>query len=86
MNDESPAEPRPPHLRPNPSAAVGLFALLLAVPILYVLSMGPVVAISEKTGRGGEAVKTFYAPIIWLHNHTILAKPLEWYAALWGWN
>jgi hypothetical protein len=51
-----------------------------------VLSIGPVVAIAERanTTQGLELLKTVYAPVIWLHDHTILRKPLEAYVELWG--
>jgi len=74
----------------SPSRGSGVVPLVLAililVPIFYVLSVGPVVAIIEKTGRGREAAVIFYAPVIWLHDNTPLEKPLERYAELWGWN
>jgi hypothetical protein len=63
-----------------------LLAILILVPILYVLSIGPVVAVVEKTGTGREAVVIFYAPVIWLHDNTPLEKPLEKYAEFWGWH
>jgi len=64
-----------------------IIAVALLMPILYVLSMGPVVALVEKTGgRGREASRTFYAPVIWLHDNTFLKKPLEYYGELWGWH
>ncbi len=65
---------------------VVLAIFVLLSPILYVLSMGPVVAISEQTGTGREAMEIVYYPVIWLHDNTPLEKPLEWYGALWGWS
>ncbi len=62
----------------------GAAGLLVALPLLYVLSIGPVAMFSMKTGwsmRGGEVL---YAPVIWLHDHTILKRPLEAYVELWG--
>ena len=61
------------------------YALLL-LPVLYVLSIGPVVAAVKRTGKGEDAAMSFYAPVIWLHNNTPLEKPLEWDAELWGWK
>lgn len=74
----------------SPSRGSGVVPLVLAilvlVPILYVLSIGPVVAVLKKTGTGEEAVLVFYAPVIWLHENTPLKEPLEKYGELWGWH
>jgi hypothetical protein len=61
-------------------------AILLAVPLLYVLSIGPVGAVIEKIPSSRGAVQRFYFPLIWLHDNTASKKPLEWYAGLWGWH
>jgi hypothetical protein len=66
--------------------ATALVVVLLASPFLYVLSIGPVVAIVEKTGVGRDAAQMFYAPVVWLHDHTPLKEPLEAYAQMWGWR
>ena len=66
-----------------------LILLVLAIPVLYVLSIGPAVPLLEATSndRVAEAVfETVYSPVIWLHGHTFLKQPLETYAALWGWH
>lgn len=66
---------------------VGIAAPLLALlPVLYVLSIGPVVAVVEKTGVGEEAAHALYLPVVWLHDHTPLEKPLEKWGELWGWQ
>jgi hypothetical protein len=57
---------------------------LAALPLLYVLSMGPVALMAEKTRLPSRPVKAFYTPLIWLHDHTFLKQPLEWYVGLWG--
>jgi hypothetical protein len=57
---------------------------LLAAPLLYILSIGPVAAIWVKTQSRVAPLETFYAPVIWLHDHTPLKEPLEWYVELWG--
>ena len=75
----------PESKRTGSGAAVALLIAIL-LPILYVLSIGPVVALVEKTGVGDEAARVFYAPVIWLHDNTPLEKPLEAYAELWGWR
>ena len=61
-------------------------SLLALVPLLYVLSMGPAVAVAGKNQSNEAAIRAVYAPVIWLHHHTALAKPLEMYAKLWGWS
>jgi hypothetical protein len=57
---------------------------LAALPMLYVLSIGPVVMIADKAGLSPRPFRKFYAPVIWLHDHTVLKQPIEWYAELWG--
>ena len=54
--------------------------------LLYVSSVGPVAAITQKTSgpRGGVVIRQIYAPLIWLHQHTVLKKPLEVYVGFWG--
>lgn len=56
---------------------------LLLAPVFYVLSTGPVVAYGIDT-IGRDNLRTFYAPVVWLHEHTPLAGPLEKYWAWWG--
>jgi hypothetical protein len=67
-------------------AAAALVVVVLILPVLYVLSIGPVVAVLEKMGAGHEMAEVFYAPVIWLHDHTLLKEPLEAYAQMWGWH
>ena len=63
------------------SVAIGcLFALVL----IYVLSVGPVALYCEKMHSDAPAVRQFYLPLIWLHDHTVLRRPLEMYLELWG--
>jgi hypothetical protein len=62
------------------SVVIGcLFALVL----VYVLSIGPVALWCEKTHSDPVWVRQFYFPLIWLHNHTVLQRPLEVYLKLW---
>ena len=58
--------------------------VFIAVPLLYVLSVGPVAKMVTINGSSGETVRLIYAPVIWLHDHTLLEKPLESYVAFWG--
>jgi hypothetical protein len=59
-------------------------AVLALLPLLYVLSIGPVVAVWHRAGGNMDAVWAVYFPIILLHDQTPLRKPLEWYMRLWG--
>lgn len=64
-------------------------AVLLMAPVVYVLSFGPAdYAMKCCNARGVKIVLTVYAPVVWLHDHTLLREPLEWYAAFWtpGWK
>ena len=54
--------------------------------VLYVLSIGPVVAFLDRS-RPSPAIdqyfEAFYVPVVWLHDHTPLEKPLEKYLDWW---
>ena len=56
--------------------------------LFYVLSLGPVYYLDVNRevdfGCSFEALHQFYAPVYWLHDHTLLATPLHAYAAHWG--
>jgi hypothetical protein len=59
---------------------------LIALPLLYVFSVGPVSYFAARSGGTAswlDAAKTVYAPLIWLHDNTPLKKPLEWYTQKW---
>jgi hypothetical protein len=59
---------------------------VLAAPLLYLLSIGQMAGVAERT-NSTESLKLLmavYALVIWLHDHTILMKPLEAYVELWG--
>jgi len=56
--------------------------LALVIPLLYVLNIGP--AIKYLSGSPfTDALEILYAPVIWLHENTLLIEPLEDYAKLW---
>lgn len=57
--------------------------LALAAPLLDVLSCGPAVYFSERAGVGSAVFEPVYAPLFWLHEHTIAEKPLDAYANFW---
>jgi hypothetical protein len=60
-------------------------AVLVASPLLYLLSIGPAGGLVEAGHLMRGRFHTLYMPVIWLHDQTLLQEPLEWYAALWGW-
>lgn len=72
---------------PSDRRASGLEVVVIAVlalPVLYVLSVGPVVKVAQWLDLDGDRLKTAYAPLIYLHDHTPMKKPLEWYIGVWG--
>lgn len=78
-----------PHSQPQHETSSGggwVFALLLLMPVLYVLSIGPMALLADKGVLPREPVREFYKPVVWLHDHTPLARPLEWYGEVWGWH
>jgi len=57
----------------------------MLLPVLYVLSIGPVAATFKMMGKPPPSyLMQFYHPVRWLHEHTPLKKPLEVYVKLWG--
>lgn len=68
--------------------AVGLMLL----PVIYILSTGPVVWMSlhhylPETGMLGEAIDLYYVPANWLldwYPNSPPGKALLWYLTLWG--
>jgi len=59
-------------------------AWLVAMPIVYVLSIGPVGLIAKNHPGETAILRKVYAPVIWLHENTPLRKPLEMYVGLFG--
>lgn len=62
-------------------------ALVVLVPFVYVLSVGPVIKILSSTGHPAASerfIETFYYPLILLYDNTPLKRPLEKYLRLWG--
>lgn len=58
--------------------------IVLLLPLLYVLSIGPVArCAAARPDDDHAALERFYAPVVWLHDHTFLEQPLEWYVNLW---
>jgi len=50
---------------------------------LYGVSIGPAVGLLNWLPLDDTAVRWFYSPISWLHEHTFLRAPLEWYVGSW---
>ena len=64
-----------------------LFLLLLALPVVYVGSLGPVVYMQERgvipKPYPPEMAK-FYEPVEWLYSHDSLKGPIEYYLQFWS--
>ncbi len=68
----------------NNTIAITTF-IIGVVPIIYILSIGPVWFFYEKYNLSHAYEKyfaTFYAPVEWLYQNTPLKKPLEYYGKL----
>lgn len=65
------------------------FALLTLLPLLYVLSTGPVLMMDRRMnkpawGIPSTGVLTFYKPLVWLCDHvTPIGFAIEKYVHLW---
>jgi len=58
---------------------------LLLVPLIYFLSIGPVLLMFKHSPNPPtNALRGFYYPVVLLHDHTFLMKPIEAYCDLWG--
>ena len=58
--------------------------MLLSVLLLYLLSTGPLDVLIRTGVISRESYFLVpFEPIRWLHAHTPLEKPLEWYVAPW---
>jgi hypothetical protein len=60
-----------------------VIVVLFTLVLVYILSIGPVVLYTEKTHGDFATIHQFYAPLDWLHDHTVLRKPLEMWVELW---
>ena len=61
-----------------------LVLMVVVVPFVYVLSVGPVAWFFETMHWDISTARQLYKPVRWLHDHTFLKEPLEWYLALFG--
>lgn len=67
---------------------VGLTFVVLMIcallPLLYFLSIGPVLLLFRKTGSDLQLLNYIYAPVVWLYHHCEPLQPLmDWYVKLW---
>ncbi len=61
-----------------------VIAIAITLPLLYVLSFGPAIAVVQKHPKCVPAFQEFYLPVIWLEEHTALRRPLDFYCRFWG--
>jgi hypothetical protein len=79
-------EANEPHGRGSKLALITTAAVVL--PLLYVLSIGPVALVLNKTHDFGgliseKPLEAFYAPVVWLAMNTPLRRPLDAYMRFW---
>ena len=75
MDAEHPTSPR--HLLGRVAAT------LLALLLLYPLSMGPAIYVAVKLRTGFRFQNRFYAPLYWAIDHTPLTAPYHKYRVWW---
>lgn len=59
-----------------------VMAVAIALPLLYLLSIGPAEVICMKHPNCCPVFHAFYLPVNWLHGQTVLRAPMEWYVEL----
>jgi hypothetical protein len=70
----------------TPSVSSRLALLVIGLPLVYVLSIGPTALVLSKTHPSGTAMQgitIFYKPLDWLHDRTFMRDPLEYYVKCW---
>lgn len=67
------------------AATAILIGLLVVSPVLYFLSVGPVIwYYSPNYNQPPEWIQTVYYPLEWLHGNCEPVRPImEWYIELW---
>ena len=66
------------------AVAVILLLFVVALPVVYVLALGPVVWYVERTGKEPGIWAVIYAPLEWLSSQSdFVRKALQWYVELW---
>jgi hypothetical protein len=64
--------------------AIGLVVMLLLLPVLYVLSFGPVYAIAVRFPATKEFLAAVYRPVIYLGEHfEPMRGVFDWYMGFW---
>lgn len=64
--------------------AFAVMAICVLSPVLYFLSIGPVLLVFRKTGSDLAILNFVYAPLIWLYQSCEPLRPLmDWYIKLW---
>lgn len=62
-------------------------AVMVLLPLIYAFSIGPAVFMFNKYSAlqpMGDAAADFYAPVLWLNEHTSLKQPIESYLEWWA--
>lgn len=70
----------------KPNALTWVMYFIIALPVLYLLSTGPMFFVLEKYFASEMAepwTNTFFTPYAWLCDNTPLEKPLEAYTNWW---
>ena len=84
--DETPYKAPKIREKANQARSIWIVAALILVPFLYVLSIGPYVALEDGLTRQDWPywAQAFYAPIFWAIDHSESAdKFFDWYMFLW---
>jgi hypothetical protein len=80
-SEKSPSE-RSPH--GGGALACALLLVLVALPVLYVLSLGPAIWLGHNRMVNTDILQTIYSPLEWLYNNVEATKPLfDWYLSFW---
>ncbi len=65
--------------KPGRSLVGCVIFLIIALPVLYLLSIGPILWLFIHMTW---SMDTYYAicfPLVWLHENSFLKEPIEWY-------
>ena len=68
---------------PNSSSSNRLVLIIVLLPVLYLLSVGPAIRYQRSLLWAQPFLEKFYSPLLWLHENTLLRAPLDAYARLW---
>ena len=68
---------------PEDKSGLAWVLVVAALPLLYLVSIGPAAAVVRAYPQTEETFTKIYFPIILLHKHTPLREPLEWWVELW---